>query len=24
MAAVAIGWQVYSIDHDPLDLGLIA
>jgi hypothetical protein len=23
MAVVAIGWQVYSIDHDPLDLGLI-
>jgi MFS family permease len=23
MAIVAIGWQVYSIDHDPLDLGLI-
>ncbi len=23
MAAVAIGWQVYSIRHDPLDLGLI-
>jgi MFS family permease len=23
MAVVAIGWQVYSIDHDPFDLGLI-
>jgi len=23
MAIVAIGWQVYAIDHDPLDLGLI-
>jgi MFS family permease len=23
MVAVAVGWQVYAIDHDPLDLGLI-
>jgi MFS family permease len=23
MLAVAVGWQVYSIHHDPLDLGLI-
>jgi branched-subunit amino acid transport protein AzlD len=23
MLAVAIGWQVYSIHHDPLDLGLV-
>jgi len=23
MAAVAIGWQVYAIDGDPLDLGLV-
>src|SRR5438105_2270055 len=23
MIAVAIGWQVYSIHHNPLDLGLV-
>jgi MFS family permease len=23
MVIVAVGWQVYAIDHDPLDLGLI-
>ena len=23
MIAVAVGWQVYSIHHDPLDLGLV-
>ena len=23
MTAVAVGWQVYAIEHDPFDLGLI-
>ena len=23
MQTVAVGWQIYSITHDPLDLGLI-
>ena len=23
MLAVAIGWQVYAIHHNPLDLGLV-
>src|SRR3954452_9860729 len=23
MIAVAVGWQVYAIHHDPLDLGLV-
>ena len=23
MVAVAVGWQVYSIHHDPFDLGLV-